>query len=159
MSEQVVDALKKCPYCAELIQSDAKVCRYCKKELTKKQGGCDMLLAIILGVIVLWIAVFVLSNLGQNSSTTTSSSGDSIGAWVVCEKFVKDRLKSPASAEFPPNYSSYTKNLTDKKYEVSAYVDSQNSFGASLRTKFTCTVEYQPQTDKYKLIDLVFEEN
>ena len=30
---------KKCPYCAELIKKEAKVCRYCNRELVKTTGS------------------------------------------------------------------------------------------------------------------------
>lgn len=86
-----------------------------------------------------------------------SHTGDRVGAWVVCKKFVSAQLKSPASAEFPEGYSQYTTALGDDKFKVVAWVDSQNSYGAMLRTNFSCEVEYQQATDKYRLIDLTIE--
>ncbi|WP_435610881.1 hypothetical protein [Streptomyces sp. C10-9-1] len=67
-------------------------------------------------------------------------------AAVMCEQFVKERLKSPGTAEFPSGWDSdyaQTTVLSDTKpwkYEVTGVVDSQNAFGATVRSTYTCTV-------------------
>jgi hypothetical protein len=56
-------------------------------------------------------------------------------AQSVCEDHMLDRLKSPASAEFGP-----TEVSTMAPYTVTGVVDAQNSFGATLRSSYTCVV-------------------
>ncbi|WP_432193795.1 hypothetical protein [Streptomyces sp. bgisy027] len=80
--------------------------------------------------------------------TACSSDGKPLdeAAAVMCEDFVKQRLKSPGSAEFPGVMDSdYAKTtvLSDTKpwkYKVAGVVDSQNGFGAKVRSEYVCTV-------------------
>lgn len=63
-------------------------------------------------------------------------------AYTYCKHFTEKRLKAPASAQWPA-FSAIAKdveNLGDGRFKVLAHVDSQNSFGAMLRSKVNCTV-------------------
>lgn len=57
----------------------------------------------------------------------------------ACHERIKSQLKSPGSADFEgfteTQYSPSTKGVY-----VDGYVDSQNSFGAKIRTTFQCDV-------------------
>ena len=53
-------------------------------------------------------------------------------------------LKAPATAQFPP-LNQMIVNGSGGMYSVSGYVDSQNSYGAMIRTQYT----YHVQRDMY----------
>lgn len=72
----------------------------------------------------------VSKNKEQNSKIT---------ALTAAQEEVKSRLKSPSSANFPWGIDCVTK-ISDNTYVINSYVDSQNSFGAMLRTNFTCQI-------------------
>ncbi len=52
------------------------------------------------------------------------------------QQFVKKSLKSPRSANFPFGGFQHVTHLGDGRYRVISYIDSQNSFGAQIRTNF-----------------------
>ena len=56
-------------------------------------------------------------------------------AEVTCEKLVTNRLKAPATADFT-GVTTYQDTVGD--YITKGNVDSENSFGANLRTTFLC---------------------
>lgn len=76
---------------------------------------------------------FVLLSLAGCGGT----SDNGYTAEYQCKEFVKDRLKSPSSAEFDTSHSG-----TEPVYTVTGTVDSQNGFGAMVRNSFTCTVSH-----------------
>lgn len=64
-------------------------------------------------------------------------------AYNISKEFVKRALRSPATANFPwrSDATTYLGNCT---YRVSGHVDSQNGFGALVRTKYSITLAYTP---------------
>jgi len=61
-------------------------------------------------------------------------------AAATCEELVERQLKAPATAKFAPARETVIANLGGGKYRVSGYVDSQNSFGALIRSRYSCAV-------------------
>ena len=65
-------------------------------------------------------------------------------AYVMMERFVKKNLKAPRTAKFPGVFAGKLDHVTsdsNQTYRVSSYVDSQNGFGALIRTKFVGTIK------------------
>ncbi len=88
---------------------------------------------------------------GASSSDSTRTIGSTserkIDAWVMAQQVVRDRLKSPSSASFGSMFGDYqnpeqvVSDLGGGKYCVRAWVEAQNSFGATVRTQFVCDLE------------------
>ena len=74
----------------------------------------------------------------------------------MCQVFVKDNLKAPKTAEFP-SYTNASVSVSGNKYSVNSYVNSENSFGAMIRTNIICVVE-PFSGDQWKLVSLDFDE-
>lgn len=83
---------------------------------------------------------------------------DSVAAWVMCQQFVKQRLKAPATADFggliagdwqDPN--THAVHMGKGVYECNGFVDAQNSFGAQVRNQFGLTIKYVGN-DNWKLL-------
>jgi hypothetical protein len=100
--------------------------------------------ALIIVTVVLGCGVVAASS---SDSTVTSDNGQKVsdsraGAFDVCKQFVEERLKSPGSAKWRDPYGNQVTYTGDGNgpITVNASVDSQNGFGALLRSDYTCTV-------------------
>tara|TARA_R100000908_G_scaffold21969_1_gene8820 strand:- start:48429 stop:48860 length:432 start_codon:yes stop_codon:yes gene_type:complete len=75
---------------------------------------------------------------------------DKSSAYYVCEQLVKKRLKKPATAVFPRASGNKFQNTfkDGDGAQVHSYVDSENSYGTTVRTGFSCWVE-EPSEDNW----------
>lgn len=120
------------------------------KEGKKALAGAMFIL--VLGVALLGGCVAWLANRGDSSSSSGGDGRDEFGAQVMCEQFVEDRLKAPATADFPSS-SEYVVSGSGNSYTVQGYVDAENSFGAKIRTNFVCEVRDNGD-DTWNLVSL-----
>lgn len=71
---------------------------------------------------------------------------------IESEKIIKSALKSPSTAKFP-NVLEWKFYKDKEKIIAQSYVDSQNSFGAMLRSNFKITLSPDGITIKSLIID------
>ncbi len=157
-------ALITCPECKKKISEIANSCPNCGYILSNgeaaKLKGRDKNTRIVSSIIII-IGVIILFKLctGGNSSDSQipwDKADNSVKAWVFTQMYVEQNLKSPGSAKFPLDYREYVqKNGTT--YTVNSYVDSQNSFGAMIRTHFSATVK-ETDEDNWEMISFKFYE-
>lgn len=68
------------------------------------------------------------------------SSGNEIDAKVCAEKFVRDNLKSPSTASMCSFSEMNATNTGGNQWNITGYVDAQNSFGATIRSHWIVTL-------------------
>lgn len=76
----------------------------------------------------------------NNNSSSDSFPGRELDAWVCALDIVKGSLKAPSTAKFCAYPDATVKYNNGADYTVNGYVDAQNSYGASIRTRFTVTL-------------------
>lgn len=97
------------------------------------------------GIVVTIVAVVMIMMATSSGSGSTDGSGHSPAmAFEMCKGFVKNQLKAPSTATFRNFYQEdgevRVAGSGAGPYTVRSTVDSQNGFGAEIRSNFTCTV-------------------
>lgn len=65
-------------------------------------------------------------------------------AWVMAQTFLEKRLKNPGAASYGwQTTGETTRHLGSDKYQVTAWVEATNSFGATLRKNWTATLQHE----------------
>lgn len=79
------------------------------------------------------------ANTGTGAHDSSGSTAKKVEAWAATTMLIKDRLEAPRTAKF--NGGAWNVVYSgDNRYRVKGSVDSQNSFGAMIRTEFQAIV-------------------
>lgn len=136
-------ALKKCRECKKEISDKADKCPHCGIKISRTNLGCAVALALMI------IPSMVLSSLNKEKQPSPPKEVNSALLSELCinaQEHVKRHLKAPASAKFPDcvwNANEYEIRVSPDHEAawVSGHVDSQNSYGALLRSEFIVKME------------------
>lgn len=118
-----------------------------KRRLPTEPGHIAMYISLaFLAAVLIFMAVA-----GGNDADPAAYDPDNpTEARAQCEDLVEENLKSPATAEF--GTSEATRSGTE--WIVTGSVDSENSFGAMLRSDFQCSVRVVDGTVERRLDSL-----
>ena len=147
MAQQFTPNFKVCPACGQRLALTMTACGRCKAIQPTQQAPAappqvtmaysasnskPMAGKILGGCAALFILLMIFGSVFGNQPSD-------IEAFVCSQTFVRNYLKSPSTASFPIDSKvSHSENV----YYVRSYVDSQNGFGAMIRSYWTCKLEY-----------------
>jgi hypothetical protein len=149
-------ATRECPFCKEKVKGNATLCKHCKSELPplppkKWYQTWWGLLLVLFGLMIIANAFGLKTNPQPETPENIAAKQadiDSIDARSWAKIYVEKSLKAPTTAKWPSGADFGVNQYMDKKgkvvkdvWEVSGYVDAQNSFGAMIRTQWYVKVK------------------
>lgn len=152
--------MMKCPMCELQLPDNSTKCTRCKADIAAFNRGeylfpkkTSPILYVIFAIIIITM-IGIIANISSDSSQ--SPSVDKYDAYAMSHVFVKRNLKAPSTAEFPT--TTYANISYDGTYwNVSCFVDAQNSFGAMIRSDYEVKMSYNPKSGNWLLIDIKIE--
>lgn len=82
--------------------------------------------------------------------------GNATSAYLYSQQFVEQRLRAPSTADFPPVSAITARAAGSCTFQIVAYVEAQNAFGAMLRTPYSAVMKRLPEQDSWQLVSLDF---
>lgn len=137
----ISDKAPACPHCGQVASTDenGKDGITAQEPAAEKPGqdakptlpkGCGCGLLLFAAILIFVLAAVFFSDSGPTKA----------GAYAASQTFVEQKLRSPASADFPSYREVMVDELSGGIYRIKAYVDSQNGFGAQIRSHYTCVI-------------------
>lgn len=162
-------AVKQCSKCRAFMDRKATVCPSCRTKQTRMIGTVRGLIIIAAAT---WFFVSIFGSSDSTAPATASSPStaaspapekpkceDPVMAFVMSQNFVKQRLKSPSTADFPYSGADgvHIAKIAECSYQVIAFVDSQNGFGATIRSRYSVNMTATPDGKRWSAKELVIQ--
>jgi putative intracellular protease/amidase len=114
-----------------------------------------------------WRARFVVLICGGLlSQVMVGCKNEQLTAYAEVKDEVKSTLRAPFTAVFskpPETYLAPSSTIIVKgegcRFDISGHVDSENSFGAMLRTNFSAKTIYDKATEEWRVYELITAPN
>lgn len=109
---------------------------------------------VVMGAVsFVFAAAWIYGSSETKTRTPEPQKIDSFSAMTECERYVTHSLKAPSTASFAPYGDLSITGQGNGPYTVVGWVDAQNSFGAMLRNRYSCTVLFSGDSS-VQLLDL-----
>ncbi len=143
--ESKKDTKKKCPHCQTEIDWLATRCPHCHGKMSVTKSSTK-----IAAIVIILMLIIAISKIGSSTSSTSNStpSPEQVASQrraeseVFAEDVISKLLKAPSTAKFVDVKAYELSNLPDV-WAVNGYVDSQNSFGAMIRSQWEVQLDYR----------------
>lgn len=131
-----------------------------QKEPTKKESTKAGIIVLVLILLLGYGCNELLCNNEAPEPEPKKSFNDQLDdlkgeAYYSSQDFLNKRLKSPASAQYQDYFENpeISKYIGDSTFVINAYVDSQNSYGAMLRSNYTAKLKLT-NDNRWELLDI-----
>ncbi len=121
--------------------------------LIREQGANTTRVIKIVVFVVIGSILLYYCNKGSSAENEPRGEkcSDSISAQIAAKNFVEKKLKSPSTADWC-SFTEFTAVQRDGLWVVDGCLDSQNGFGALIRSDFTVSMTCNPEN--WLLVDI-----